>query len=192
MCDGATFQASNFCLRLLKSNDAKLMCQFYAQNKPHLQPWEPIRDDVYYSESGWAKRIETLNIAHQHKLSFSFIILDKEQLQVYGVINYTNLSGYPFYACNLGYALAENAQGQGLMQTALTLTNQWMFDCINKHRIMAAYIPDNIRSERVLKNLGFIHEGTAKDYLLIDGDWQTHHLMSLTNHHWQAPEMTTK
>ena len=51
---------------------------------------------------------------------------------------------------------------------------------------MAAYIPDNISSEKVLLKQGFVQEGTAKDYLLINGKWQTHHLMSFTNPHWKS------
>lgn len=188
LCKGMSFQSDNYSLRLLNSGDEGLMCRFYTENKPHLEPWEPIRDGAFYIQSDWCKRIATLKIAHQHKLSFSFILLDKSESQIYGVINYSNLSGYPFYACNLGYALAESAQGQGLMQTALAMTNQWLFEQINMHRIMAAYIPSNTRSEKVLNNLRFVYEGVAEDYLLINGRWQTHNLMSLTNQHWQIPQ----
>ncbi|MCA2465422.1 30S ribosomal protein S5 alanine N-acetyltransferase, partial [Vibrio alginolyticus] len=33
--------------------------------------------------------------------------------------------------------------------------------------------------------VGFSKEGYAKDYLLINGEWQDHVLTSLTNPHWQ-------
>lgn len=54
------------------------------------------------------------------------------------------------------------------------------------HRIMAAYLPYNQRSGKLLKRLGFIVEGYARDYLTIDGQWQDHILTSLTNRNWKA------
>jgi ribosomal-protein-alanine N-acetyltransferase len=52
---------------------------------------------------------------------------------------------------------------------------------------MANYLPQNERSARVLKGLGFVVEGYAKDYLYIDGRWQDHVLTALTNERWAAP-----
>jgi ribosomal-protein-alanine N-acetyltransferase len=55
------------------------------------------------------------------------------------------------------------------------------------HRIMANYMPHNHRSGNLLESLGFEREGYAKDYLLIDGKWQDHVLMALTDPQWQPP-----
>lgn len=51
---------------------------------------------------------------------------------------------------------------------------------------MAAYLPDNERSGKLLKRLGFVVEGYARDYLMIDGQWQDHILTSLINHNWNS------
>lgn len=52
------------------------------------------------------------------------------------------------------------------------------------HRIMANYMPHNQRSGNLLARLGFVREGYAKNYLLIDGKWQDHVLTALTNNDW--------
>ncbi|MDG2718812.1 30S ribosomal protein S5 alanine N-acetyltransferase, partial [Vibrio parahaemolyticus] len=52
-------------------------------------------------------------------------------------------------------------------------------------RIQAGYMPHNKRSEAVLEHVGFNREGYAKDYLLINGEWQDHVLTSLINPNWQ-------
>ncbi len=49
------------------------------------------------------------------------------------------------------------------------------------HRVMANYVPSNIRSENLLNRLGFRKEGTAKSYLKIAGSWQDHVLTSKIN-----------
>ena len=53
------------------------------------------------------------------------------------------------------------------------------------HRIIAAYLPHNQRSGKLLKQLGFVVEGYARDDLMINGQWQDHILTSLINHNWQ-------
>jgi ribosomal-protein-alanine N-acetyltransferase len=72
------------------------------------------------------------------------------------------------------------------MRRALKTACQWMFAEKGLHRIMAAYIPRNVRSANVLESLGFEKEGLAKQYLLIDGQWQDHVLTSLINQQWKA------
>ncbi|MFV0575324.1 MAG: GNAT family N-acetyltransferase [Vibrio sp.] len=173
-------------IRLVQAGDEWLLNDFYSQNKAHLTPWEPARAANFYSVEHWCERIAVLLQAHERQIAFSFVILDQNEQQVLGVINYTSVSGYPLYACNLGYALAESAQHKGIMRSALAITNGWMFEQMNLHRIMACYIPRNLASEKVLKSLNFQHEGTAQDYLLINGKWETHHLTSLVNPNWTS------
>jgi ribosomal-protein-alanine N-acetyltransferase len=72
------------------------------------------------------------------------------------------------------------------MTEALKVAINYVFIELNLHRIMAAYIPHNQRSGRLLKRLGFLVEGYARDYLMIDGQWQDHILTSLINPNWQS------
>ena len=72
------------------------------------------------------------------------------------------------------------------MSEALPAAIDYVFANLNLHRIMANYLPDNQRSGNLLKRLGFVVEGYARDYLLINGKWQAYILTSLTNHNWQA------
>ena len=71
------------------------------------------------------------------------------------------------------------------MHEGLQLALGYMFQQQQMHRIMANYMPNNLRSGNVLKRLGFEREGYAKDYLRINGQWQDHILTSLLSHQWQ-------
>jgi ribosomal-protein-alanine N-acetyltransferase len=51
---------------------------------------------------------------------------------------------------------------------------------------MANYMPHNRRSGNVLKRAGFVVEGYARDYLMINGKWEDHIFTSLTNPHWRS------
>ncbi|OEF29231.1 ribosomal-protein-alanine acetyltransferase [Vibrio rumoiensis 1S-45] len=185
MLNGGHFDVHGNRVRLIRKGDDILLSHFYNANKQHLASWEPIRSPSFYTQSGWFDRIENIIAMHLRQTGFSFIILNQNESEVLGTVNFSNVSRYPLHACNLGYALAEQIQKQGVMHATLTVLIDWMFQNQNMHRIMAAYIPENIASENVLKKQGFDQEGIAKDYLLINGKWQTHHLMSLTNSQWQ-------
>jgi len=101
-------------------------------------------------------------------------------------IYYSQIFRGHFHACYLGYAMDHEFAGKGLMTKALGLTIEYMFDGLNLHRIMATYLPENGASGRVLEKLGFVIEGTAKDYLQINGVWRDHVLTSLTNPNWRT------
>ena len=81
----------------------------------------------------------------------------------------------------LGYNLDESEQGKGYMTEALTASIAYVFRVINVHRLNASYIPSNVKSARILRKLGFVVEGYARDFLFIDGKWRDHILAGIVN-----------
>lgn len=172
-------------VRLVYERDAWRMADYYAENRQFLKPWEPYRDESYYTHSGWEARLAMIEEMHQQQSAFYFALMDEDEKEILGVANYSNVVRGAFNACYLGYSLGDKWQGQGLMYEALTSTTRYMLRVQSLHRIMANYMPHNQRSGNLLARLGFEKEGYAKDYLLIDGQWQDHVLTALTNKNWQ-------
>ncbi len=52
------------------------------------------------------------------------------------------------------------------------------------------YLPHNQRSGKLLKRLGFVAEGYARDYLMINGQWEDRILTSLINPNWKSERAT--
>jgi len=104
-----------------------------------------------------------------------------------GYVNLSNIVRGAFQACYVGYGLAEESVGRGLMTEALRAVIDFAWGTLKLHRVMANYLPENERSAKVLAGLGFEVEGYAKKYLYIDGRWQDHVLTALTNEKWSAP-----
>ncbi|KHD26798.1 ribosomal-protein-alanine acetyltransferase [Vibrio caribbeanicus] len=181
-------QDGDVTVRTAEPTDGKLISDYFTANRSHLKPWEPKREPAFYTESGWTQRLIKLNELHRMGLGYYLLILDTESGEMLGTISFSNISRFPFHACNVGYSLGQCAQGRGVMSRALKLAVRYMFSIQNIHRIMASYMPRNQRSEAVLNRLGFKREGFAKDYLLIDGKWEDHNLTSLINPNWKAKE----
>ncbi|WP_394247139.1 ribosomal protein S5-alanine N-acetyltransferase [Vibrio profundi] len=172
-------------LRTAAPEDAEMISNYFIENREFLKPWEPAREEAFFSKAGWAQRLIKLNELHRMGLGYYCLLIDNETKKMLGTISFSNLSRFPFYACNVGYSLAESAQGNGYMRLGLNMAVSYMFEHQNMHRLMAGYMPRNKRSEAVLQHVGFEKEGYAKDYLQINGKWEDHILTSLVNPNWQ-------
>lgn len=175
------FSGEGFFIRALESTDFELIHLYEKSNRNHLRPWEPMRDDQYFTVQSATERVIQQVQSMETEDSLHFLMLEPQGAKILGRCSYTNIVRGVFQACNLGFSLDESAQGQGLMKRLLKVTNQYCFEEMGLHRIMANHLPRNIRSERVLEALGFEKEGYARDYLKIAGVWEDHVLRSLVN-----------
>jgi len=167
--------------------DAERCARYAADNRSHLAPWEPERNDAYYTVEHWRAEVDRLTGAVCAGTGLSFILLDRANPggPVLGRVTLSNIVRGPFQAANLGYSLDHLAEGRGLMHEALAALLDHAFGTLGLHRVMANYMPRNRRSARLLSRLGFVEEGLARSYLEIAGRWEDHVLTSLTSEAWQ-------
>jgi ribosomal-protein-alanine N-acetyltransferase len=162
---------------------AARMATFAVENEPHLGKWEPPRPEGYFSEDYWYRRLERNHDEQAHDLSLRLAIFRRNDLDgpVCGHVNFNQIQRGGFQACTLGYSLDHRCEGRGMMTEALGAAVPYVFGELKLHRIQANYIPTNERSAHVLRRLGFVVEGYARDYLFIGGGWRDHILTALTN-----------
>jgi [ribosomal protein S5]-alanine N-acetyltransferase len=161
------------------------LVEFSEKNKDFLYPSGLIKlpDDLHTEK--WIAFIKNSHIELKNETAVRFLVFHDDYGTVpIGKINYSQIFRGAFQACYLGYGMDKNFCGKGMMTKSLKITNTFMFDDFNIHRIMANYFPENVASARVLEKLGFVIESTAKDYLRINGVWRDHILTSLTNQNW--------
>lgn len=173
-------------LRLASQEDAASVLDFFIRNRVHLSQWDPARPQGFFTEEYWKSRIR--QNAEEFRLGVScrmFVWGAEKSGQVIGTVNFSQVFRGSFHACYLGYSLDAEHEGQGLMSEAVRVGIDYIFEDWNLHRIMANYIPRNVRSGRLLRRLGFVPEGYAKAYLRINGVWEDHILTSLTNPAWR-------
>lgn len=174
-------------VRLATRHDVREIVRYYRTNRAFLAPFEPTRSDDFFREDFWRGQVERNLIEFNYNQSLRLFVFAQEKPEIIiGIINFTQFFRAPLYDCLLGYSLAESKQGNGYMSEAVSFCIRYLFDEFNFHRIAANYMPRNQRSGNLLKKLGFVVEGYARDYLLINGKWEDHILTSLTNPHWQA------
>ncbi|NDJ23900.1 GNAT family N-acetyltransferase [Nostoc sp. B(2019)] len=176
-------------LRVPILEDIPQIIKYFTDNKTYLTPFYPRWADCFFTEKYWQYQIESSfrEFINDQSLKL-FIYTKKNPTVIIGTVNFSNFIRGAAHFCYVGYSLAEARQGKGYMTEALKAATQYVFQELNFHRIMANYMPHNRRSGNVLKRLGFVIEGYARDYLLINGKWEDHILTSLINPNWQPDQ----
>ncbi len=154
---------------------------YLLDNHDYLQPWEPLRHAGYFEHYAVAERLQGMAQRNANGESLHLLLFIQDTDELIGVCNFSNIVRGAFQACHLGYSIAEQWQGQGLMREGLTAAIAHVFQNMKLHRIMANYRPENARSARLLSSLGFQREGEARSYLQINGAWHDHVLTALIN-----------
>lgn len=173
-------------LRLLHVRPAMAssFAAFMVRNTEHLRRWDPPHPEGFGTAAHW-RRLLLSAVREFHAgtaLRWALFAADAgERAPLLGRINFTQIFRGPFQSCVLGYQLDAAAQGEGLMGEALRAALDDLFRTRALHRVQAAYIPENERSAKVLRRLGFERIGIARRYLFIDGAWRDHVLVALTN-----------
>jgi ribosomal-protein-alanine N-acetyltransferase len=158
---------------------------FDERNMEHLSPW---RSTTGESKKDHKSQIIQWNQEFKEGKSVRFLLFlkDNPESEIIGFCNFSQIFRGPFQACYLGYHIHKDFERKGLMSEAVAKAIEYMFEQQKLHRIMANYMPSNERSARLLHKFGFVVEGRAKKYLLINGQWEDHILTSLTNENWRA------
>ena len=170
-------------LAMLPSDAAGRVLAYHQVNEEHLGPVSPARPPTFFTLMYWRTRLAQDREDFRHDLGLRLFLLPREQpmnsAPVVGTVSFTNIRRGPLQACELGYGLDFRYQGKGLMTEALRAACAYAFSAMGLHRIQANHLPENLRSAAVLRRLGFVVEGYARDYLLINGHWRDHILTSL-------------
>lgn len=140
-------------------------------------------------QSLWETRAYIRYLLWQYRsgLPGSWAIELKETGKVVGTIGYMSYNA-DNATVEVGYSLAREQWGKGLMTEALTAVIAETFRALDMHRIEAMHFTDNPASGRVMEKCGMIHEGHLRERVCCKGtfrdvemwgilrkDWEKHH-----------------
>ena len=106
--------------------------------------------------------------------AYPFHIFRAADDRLIGACNMTHIERGVSQSAKLGYWVGEHYARQGFARASVKAACRFCFETLGLHRVEAAVQSDNLASIKVLENVGFQREGTARDYLKIDGKWQDH------------------
>ena len=171
--------AEGYAIRPLTQRDAPALARAYRRNRAHLEPWDPVRPERFWTDEGHADHVaEALEMAEQGR-SLTYVLWYGQE--VVGRAMLTNIVRGPLQSGTLGYWVDHEHQGRGL---ATALAEHVALDAarIGLHRLEAGTMLDNHASQAVLRRAGFREYGTAERLLYIRGAWRDHVLFQRILH----------
>lgn len=153
----------------VRGDVAALVAGAVASRRLH-HPWVfPPTDET--AVEAWIER------THRDDLAAHLAWSDGE---LCAVVNVNNIVRGALRSGSLGYYGFVGSSGRGLVAEAVGLVVERSFADLGLHRLEANIQPTNLRSRRVVEQLGFRLEGYSPRYLHIDGDWRDHERWAIT------------
>ena len=170
-------------VRLLRRGDAALLSEAYVRNREHLAPWEPSRDDEFFTPSHQLNVIHSKLAQHAVRQEIPWVLLNVEGGErIIGAITLTGIVRGPFLNANLGYWVDRDFNGRGIGSAAVSFAVDFARIELGLHRVQAATLVHNEASRKILRRAGFQEIGVAPQYLKIAGTWEDHLLHQLILH----------
>lgn len=169
--------------RLVSADDAPVLAELLRNNREFLAPWEPARDEAYFTAKHQQALVLHALREHAAERMLPQVILD-DAAQVVGRITVNGIVRGAFQSASIGYWVGRSHNGRGLATKAVNETVHTVFAGLGLHRLQAETLPHNTASQRVLQRNSFAAYGRAPQYLQIAGEWQDHILYQLLNPHW--------
>ena len=165
-------EGRDFNIKLLTPEHAQNLLDYYIRNKKHLEPFEPLRDNSFYT---YEVQKNILSDSYRQFLNGTAVDLGifKDDYLI-GKLKLSNIVYGIFKSGILGYSIDKNEQGKGYMKEAVNLVINYAFEDLDLHRVEASALVDNEPSKHVLIGCGFKELGINKKYLYINGGWKDH------------------
>ena len=109
-----------------------------------------------------------------------------------GVVNVMEIVRGSFQGAYLGYYVFQPFGGLGYMTEGLALVIRRAFGELGLHRLEANIQPENERSIRLVRRLGFRCEGLSPRYLKVGGRWRDHERWALLRDEWRPHEISAR
>jgi RimJ/RimL family protein N-acetyltransferase len=167
-------------LRAIDKKDANAIFKYRSDEITNqYQGWIPKKlEDVY----DFIKKIATeINIVDTW---FQLVIISRETGELIGDIGIHFLD-IENKQVEIGCTLGKSQHGKGYAIEALKQVMEFLFNQLDKHRIIASIDPNNIQSVRLMERLGFRKEAHFKESISINGQWVDDIVYAILKKEWK-------
>lgn len=161
-----------YALRPLSPDDAPGLAAAYDRNRAHLGPWDPDRDERFFTAAGQRAAVRAQLEKRDAGLLDAWVLHGPDG-DVAGRVNLQNIVRGTMQGGTLGYWVGVDHLRRGLA-TALVEGMAVRGRALGLHRLEADTMVENTASQRVLERCGFERYGLAPSLLFLRGAWRDH------------------
>lgn len=148
-------------IRCYHPKDAVLLKTAIDGSLEHLAPWMPWVQNEPESLGQKTERLRKYRGQFDLGMDYVFGIFDKQESKLIGSTGLHTRAGE--FAREIGYWIAVNHLGEGYASEAVSALIKVGFEIEGLERIEIHCTPENIRSQKIPKKLGFVNEAVLKD-----------------------------
>ena len=168
-------------IRPISLDDMELIFEYRRDKETNkYQGWIPeTLDDVEVFIEKVSKKID------EPETWFQFVIIEKESQKLIGDLG-VHFIGSENKQTEIGCTLDKHFQNKGYATEALNALIDYLFNTLNKHRIIASIDPGNKGSIRLVERIGFRKEAHFVESLFVNGDWVDDLIYAILGKEWNA------
>ena len=175
---GLAARGHGLMLRRPQMSDFPQWAQLREGSRGFLTPWEPIWPANDLTRTAFRARVRQYWRDIDEDVAYPYFIFDNAGEVLVGALTLSNVRRGVAQTATLGYWIGLPHARQGYMTSAVRLIVDFAFRHLGLHRVEAACLPHNAASVGLLRKCGFEHEGLARGYLKIAGEWRDHLLFA--------------
>lgn len=123
---------------------------------------------------------------YRKRLGFRWIVTLKGDSRPIGSLGFYKWSASTSYQAEMGYDLAKEHWGKGIMTEAMNAVIDFGFERMKLNRIEVYIMPRNKRSAKMIKGLGFKREGLLRErWFDENGNYTDDILFSMLRSDWE-------
>jgi [ribosomal protein S5]-alanine N-acetyltransferase len=165
-------------IRVPDMSDYEQWAALRSLSSDFLTPWEPIWPANDLTRTAFRSRIRQYWRDIDEDVAYPYFIFDAKDEVLVGALTLSNVRRGVAQTATLGYWIGLPHARRGYMTSAVGLILEFAFRHLGLHRVEAACLPHNTASVGLLHKCGFTHEGLARGYLKIAGEWRDHLLFA--------------
>lgn len=166
-------------LRLLEEHDAAELHALIDRNRDYLARWMPWARGHTAAATLEFIRLTRRQLADNNGLQTAIIVKHR----IAGLVGLHAVS-WPNRSTSIGYWLAEEHQGQGLVTTAVRVYLDYVFATLALDRITLSAAVDNARSRALAERMGFRQEGVLRQAEVVNGRAHDLALYAMLREEW--------
>jgi ribosomal-protein-serine acetyltransferase len=171
----------NLELRVRRVEEAAESFAVIDKNREYLREYLPWVDgtqsveDIRKTIEGWQKKFE------EKSNIVLGIYFDNKYV---GNMGLHDIRAYNNNSAEIGYWLAEDEQGKGIMTDCVRDLTDYGFNVLDLNRIYIECAVSNKKSRAIPERLGFVHKGTYQDGTCLYGVYQDAVIYGIVKRNW--------
>lgn len=168
-------------LRILSARDASRLFQITDESRAYLRKWLPWVDDTKSPDDSFSFIKSSLQLYNKQTAVTLGIFYQDTLVGVvgYNKVDYRNKIG------SIGYWLAENYQGNGIMTASVRTLIDYGFERLKLNRVDIHAAVENYPSRHIAEHLGFQCEGQIRQAEWLYDHYVDHKIYGLLRSEWE-------